>query len=60
MKGNILSSIVNDRLLEEAYSLMPELAGTGLDNVMKSNIAMNDLEALWKNVLDARSLLRED
>ena len=55
-----MSNAVNDNLIEEAYALMPELVGTGLEHVMESNIAHNDLDALWQNLLQARNLLRED
>ncbi len=55
-----MSNIVNDRLVEEAGDMMPELAGTGLDKVMEANIKNGDYEALWHNIIEGRNLLTND
>lgn len=55
-----MSNLVNDRLVEEAQELIPELEGTGLGEVMEKNIADNDYEALWQHIKEARDMLREE
>lgn len=57
-----MSNMVNDNLILEAqeYINSGELSSTGLDYAMASNLAHNDLEALWKNVIEARNLLRDE
>lgn len=55
-----MSDLLNNALIDEAQELIPELAGTGLDEVLESNIAQNDLEALWQHIMEARDVLREE
>lgn len=62
LKGGIVSNSTNDSMLEEAWDYINsgDLSSTGLDKVMEANIVNNDMEGLWKNLVQARDLLREE
>ncbi len=55
-----MSLDVNTRLIEEAQELIPELAGTKLDEAMEANIKSGDMEALFENLKQAHNLLFDE
>lgn len=56
-----MSNTSNETLLLEANSYLDgSLSSTPLEGMIKADIEANDLEALWKHVIQARDLLREE
>ena len=57
-----MSHKVNDTLIEEAKELINsgELSSTPLEKMLEADLQANDLDSMWRHLVEARDFLRDD